>query len=120
MYAKMGFNAQIINRIHYTLKESWKQSKHLEFLWRGSNSLGEEVEMFTHVLDSHYSFPSGFNFETDAPITDANIATRAQCVVILFTLFAGGSPPDRQDPRQRVPEAWHVVPFAPSLDSGRR
>ena len=77
----MGFNAHVINRIHYQQKDEWKASQHLEFVWRGSPSLGEETEMFTHVLDSHYSFPSGFNFETDAPITDGNIATRAQNLV---------------------------------------
>lgn len=34
--------------------------------------------MFTHILDNHYSFPNGFNFEKDTPITDANIASKAQ------------------------------------------
>ena len=74
----MGFHAHVINRIHYQQKEAWKAERHLEFVWRGSPSLGAQTEMFTHVLDSHYSFPSGFNFEANAPITDLNIAERAQ------------------------------------------
>lgn len=77
----MGFEGHVINRIHYQLKDQWKSSKHLEFIWRGSHSLGSETEMFTHVLDSHYSFPSGYNFESDAPITDSNIASRASSLV---------------------------------------
>ena len=77
----MGFNGHVINRIHYQLKDNWKAEKHLEFIWRGSKSLGSETDMFTHILDSHYSFPSGFDFERDAPITDANIATRVQSLV---------------------------------------
>jgi len=82
LFSKMGFNGHVINRIHYTLKDSWKTSQHLEFVWRGSKSLGSETEMLTHVLDSHYSFPSGFDFEGGSvPITDANIASRAQTLV---------------------------------------
>jgi hypothetical protein len=81
LYAKMGFNAHVINRIHYQQKDQWKADRHLEFVWRGSPSLRQETEMFTHVLDSHYSFPDGFNFETSPPITDVNIATRAQTLV---------------------------------------
>lgn len=34
MDAMMGFNAHVINRIHYQLKDQWKASKHLQFLWR--------------------------------------------------------------------------------------
>ena len=77
----MGFNAHVINRIHYQQKDEWKASQHLEFVWRGSATLGRETEMFTHILDSHYSFPSGFNFERDPPITEANIASKAQSLV---------------------------------------
>lgn len=34
MNAMMGFNAHVINRIHYSLKDEWKASKHMEFIWR--------------------------------------------------------------------------------------
>lgn len=84
LFAYMGFNGHIINRIHYTQKNKWKDEKHMEFVWRGSKSLGVETEMFTHVLDSHYSFPSGYNFEKDEPITDTNIATKADNLVLEF------------------------------------
>jgi len=81
LYAKMGFNAHIINRIHYQLKDDWKAERHLEFVWRGSDSLGSETDMFTHVLDSHYSFPSGFDFERDSPISEFNIESRVNSLV---------------------------------------
>jgi hypothetical protein len=35
----------------------------MEFVWQGSPSLGEESEIFTHVLHTHYSAPQGFDFE---------------------------------------------------------
>ena len=80
----MGFEGHVINRIHYAQKDQWKANKHLEFVWRGSESLGSETDMFTHVLDSHYSSPSDFDFEYNAPITDANIATRAANLVSIL------------------------------------
>ena len=41
----------------------WKETKELEFVWRGSKSLGESTQIFTHILDSHYCTPSGFDWE---------------------------------------------------------
>ena len=41
------------------LKDQWKGSRHLEFLWKTSNT----TSLFTHILDSHYSAPSGFDWE---------------------------------------------------------
>lgn len=63
MFADMGFDAFIINRIHYELKTAWQASKGLEFTWRGTPSRNNTADMFTHVLDSHYSAPWGFDFE---------------------------------------------------------
>lgn len=37
--------------------------KELEFVWRGSKSLGKSTQIFTHVLDSHYCTPHGFDWE---------------------------------------------------------
>ena len=51
-----------------------KQKQQLEFIWRGSRSLGAEAQMFTHVMDSHYCTPKGFNWEhgvtQDLPVGD--------------------------------------------------
>ena len=81
LFSAMGFNGHVINRIHYSLKDQFKSEKHMEFIWRGSHSLGAKSEMMTHVLSNHYSFPSGFDFEKNEPITDNNIASKAQTLV---------------------------------------
>ncbi|KAL6080566.1 Alpha-mannosidase 2 [Balamuthia mandrillaris] len=59
----VGFDALVINRIHFGLKERFKQTKHMEFVWQGSPTLGNHSEIFTHVLHTHYSAPEGFDFE---------------------------------------------------------
>lgn len=61
--AAVGFDALVINRIHHNLQSYFKQTRHMEFVWQGSPSLGEESEIFTHVLHTHYSAPQGFDFE---------------------------------------------------------
>ena len=40
-----------------------KLTQELEFVWRGSKSLGQAAQMFTHVMDSHYCTPKGFDWE---------------------------------------------------------
>jgi hypothetical protein len=69
----------VINRIHHNLKSYFKEARHMEFVWQGSPTLGEESEIFTHVLHTHYSAPLGFDFEErDVPgITSSNLASRA-------------------------------------------
>lgn len=32
-------------------------------MWRGSKSIGEKTQVFTHILDSHYGTPDGFSWE---------------------------------------------------------
>ena len=36
--------------------------KELEYVWRPSQ-LGNDINIFTHVLFQHYSAPSGFDFD---------------------------------------------------------
>ena len=61
LWALTGFKAFVINRMDFRLKAEWIKDRALEFVWRGSNSLGEKVEMFTHVLDNHYCSPMGLD-----------------------------------------------------------
>ena len=56
----MGFEALVINRIHHSLKDSFKAAKKMEFLWRGAD-VGQRADMFTHVLHTHYSAPPSVN-----------------------------------------------------------
>ncbi|NXO00359.1 MA2B2 mannosidase, partial [Rhinopomastus cyanomelas] len=106
LFALAGFNAHLISRIDYDLKADMQKSKKLQFVWRGSPSLSERQEIFTHVMD-HYSYctpsqlpfsnRSGFywnGFATfpdppkdgvypnmSVPVTDRNIHLYAQAMV---------------------------------------
>lgn len=79
MFSAMGFEALVINRIHYETKNALKASRGMEFLWRGSpDSLGAASDIFTHVLHTHYSAPQGFDWEEGAsPVSPGQEASRA-------------------------------------------
>eukprot|EP01029_Cantina_marsupialis_P004937 TRINITY_DN1524_c1_g1_i3.p1 TRINITY_DN1524_c1_g1~~TRINITY_DN1524_c1_g1_i3.p1 ORF type:complete len:757 (+),score=161.47 TRINITY_DN1524_c1_g1_i3:79-2349(+) len=62
-FADMGYEAFVINRMDYRVKQNWMQNGKMEFIWRGQHSRGNEADIFTHVLDHHYMAPWGFNFE---------------------------------------------------------
>jgi len=62
LWSQMGFNGFGLNRIPTTTKDNMKATQGLEFVWRGSDSLGQSSEIFAHVMDSHYSTPSEINF----------------------------------------------------------
>ncbi|MXQ88061.1 hypothetical protein E5288_WYG022450 [Bos mutus] len=51
LFALEGFNAHVISRIDYDLKEAMQDNQQLQFVWRGSRSLSAQQEIFTHVLD---------------------------------------------------------------------
>lgn len=73
MYARMGMNALLINRIHYKTKEERIRNGTMAFLWERKNVHDKERDqMLTHVLDEHYSSPPGLDFEKDPPIGDQN------------------------------------------------
>ncbi|XP_027692053.1 epididymis-specific alpha-mannosidase isoform X1 [Vombatus ursinus] len=63
LFALAGFNAHLISRIDYDLKEDMQKAKELQFVWRGSPSLAESQEIFTHVMDQYsYCTPSHIPF----------------------------------------------------------
>lgn len=54
----------------------------MEFLWTGSQSLGNESQLFTHVLHTHYSAPQTFDFEDGhMGISDSNVQQRSRDLV---------------------------------------
>jgi hypothetical protein len=85
----MGFDAFGLNRIDYREKARRKATQELEFIWRGSNSLGEETQLFAHVLDSHYGTPNEIAFDRDLrlnadhrlPTFGVNVQTTADSFV---------------------------------------
>ncbi|XP_077136225.1 epididymis-specific alpha-mannosidase [Ranitomeya variabilis] len=63
IFAMSGFNAHLISRIDYDSKSAMQDSKNLQFVWRGSRSLSEKQEIFTHVMDQfRYCTPSYLPF----------------------------------------------------------
>lgn len=81
--AAAGYDALVINRIDYTLKEALKARAAMEFVWQpymphaglqeGAEADDDaehppppsysNVSIFTHVLHTHYSAVQGFDFE---------------------------------------------------------
>jgi hypothetical protein len=59
LWANIGFDGFGINRIDYRNKEERKASQQLEFVWRGSRSLGSTADMWIHVMDSHCTVSFG-------------------------------------------------------------
>ena len=72
LMADMSFDAFLVARIDYQDRKKRLDEKRMEFIWRGSKSLGKEADMFTSVLCYGYGPPDGFMFEDDSvqPIQD--------------------------------------------------
>lgn len=56
LFRLFGYEAVVINRIHFKYKAAMKGKANMEFLWRGTQ-LGGNDDLFTHVLHTHYSAP---------------------------------------------------------------
>ncbi|XP_054967150.1 epididymis-specific alpha-mannosidase isoform X1 [Pan paniscus] len=63
LFALAGFNAHLGSRIDYDLKAAMQEARGLQFVWRGSPSLSEQQEIFTHIMDQYsYCTPSHIPF----------------------------------------------------------
>jgi hypothetical protein len=87
LYAEMGFDAIVINRVHHKIKAQMKVEKSLEFIWKPKSSAvptntykNESDGLMTHVLHTHYSAPQGFDFENPGVmgVNNANVGDRAR------------------------------------------
>lgn len=67
-FAEMGFDAWFFARLDGEDSERRRNDKELEFIWiPNAESLGKNVNIFTHVLFNHYGPPpNGFDFEIDS------------------------------------------------------
>ncbi|XP_059131017.1 epididymis-specific alpha-mannosidase [Peromyscus eremicus] len=106
LFALAGFNAHLISRIDYDLKDAMQEAQGLQFVWHGSPSLSEQQEIFTHTMDfysycspPHISFsnrsgfywngvavfpeppPDGVYPNMSEPVTPANIHLYAETLV---------------------------------------
>ncbi|CAJ1086096.1 epididymis-specific alpha-mannosidase [Xyrichtys novacula] len=67
LFSLAGFNAHLISRIDYDLKDSMQKNKKLQFVWRGSPSLKEKQQIFTHTMDQFsYCTPSYLPFSNSS------------------------------------------------------
>uniref|UniRef100_A0A4W3GEM5 Alpha-mannosidase n=1 Tax=Callorhinchus milii TaxID=7868 RepID=A0A4W3GEM5_CALMI len=63
VFSLAGFNAHLISRIDYDQKNMMQKGKKLQFVWRGSSSLAQGQEIFTHTMDQYsYCVPSYLPF----------------------------------------------------------
>uniref|UniRef100_A0A8C8ZV26 Alpha-mannosidase n=1 Tax=Prolemur simus TaxID=1328070 RepID=A0A8C8ZV26_PROSS len=63
LFALAGFNAHLISRIDYNLKEARQAAQELQFVWQGSPSLSVQQQIFTHIMDQYsYCTPSHIPF----------------------------------------------------------
>jgi hypothetical protein len=68
---------------------SFQKDKYFEFVWCSTGDLDcDQVNIFTHVLDSGYSSPKGFDFEGVAtenpPVTPQNVKARADALMAIL------------------------------------
>lgn len=75
LYSQMGLEMVVLNRVHWKIKEAMRKTRNLEFLWLTD----KELKIFTHVLHTHYSAPSGFDFENPGvfEVNNGNVKSRA-------------------------------------------
>ncbi|KAM3590107.1 uncharacterized protein V6R79_003911 [Siganus canaliculatus] len=67
LFALAGFNAHLISRIDYDLKDTMQKNKKLQFVWRSSPSLKEKQQIFTHTMDQFsYCTPSSLPFSNSS------------------------------------------------------
>ncbi|XP_017796881.1 PREDICTED: lysosomal alpha-mannosidase-like [Habropoda laboriosa] len=73
MFAQLGFDGMFFGRLDYQDKAARMKNSNMEFLWKGSSSLGSRADLFTVALYNTYSPPPGFCYDmlcNDEPIND--------------------------------------------------
>ena len=78
LFAEMGFDSWFFARIDYQEREKRMAEKTMQWVWKPfSESLGDQVSIFTHCMPDHYHQPADFRyderqFDTDPVVTDKN------------------------------------------------
>ncbi|CAM6125814.1 unnamed protein product [Calypogeia fissa] len=88
--AEVGFDGVFFARADYQDKEQRLKDRTMEFIWRGSKSLGSSAEVFGWLLHNHYSPPDEFSYEIhgtspviqdDPQLYDYNVQERVDVFV---------------------------------------
>ena len=78
LFAEMGFDSWFFARIDYQEREKRMAEKTMQWVWKPfSESLGDQVSIFTLCMPDHYHQPADFRyderqFDTDPVVTDKN------------------------------------------------
>ena len=83
LFAEMGFDTFIFARLDYEDEEERKKNQEMQFVWRPfSESLGDSVEIFTHVLYDMYWTPLSLGYDerwfpgvSDPVVDDETLST---------------------------------------------
>ena len=77
LWAESGFDTFGINRINYMDLSEREANQDIEFIWKGSTSLGEDGYIFVHLLSGTYCTPGEIAFNNgDVFIqTDSSLPT---------------------------------------------
>lgn len=73
LFAQMGYDGMFFGRLDHEDKQQRLTEKTMEMIWKGSDNLGEDGDLFTGALYNNYSPPPGFCFDilcSDDPIID--------------------------------------------------
>ncbi|KAL2629536.1 hypothetical protein R1flu_014222 [Riccia fluitans] len=90
--AEVGFDAVFFGRADYQDKLQRQKTRTMEFIWRGSKSLGSSAQIFGGLLGHHDSAPEEFRFDTkstapviqdDPLLYDYNVEERVELFVKL-------------------------------------
>ena len=64
LFAEMGFDALFFGRLDYQDKNKRMNDKSMEWIWMpNADSLGSDVNLFTHAMYYQYQSPSGLDFD---------------------------------------------------------
>jgi hypothetical protein len=81
LFAEMGFDAWFFARIDYEDKEIRMANQSMQWVWKPfSESLGDNVSIFTHCMPDHYHQPEEFrydenNWNTDPVVINKELST---------------------------------------------
>lgn len=81
LFAEMGFDSWFFARIDYEDKAEREANQSMQWVWKPfSESLGDNVSIFTHTFHDHYHQPDGFRYDetqwSNGPVvTNPNLTT---------------------------------------------
>ncbi|KYQ91114.1 EGF-like domain-containing protein [Tieghemostelium lacteum] len=58
IFSRMGYTSLVINRVSTSIKDEMKDNREMEFIWRGSKTIGSPSEILVNTLFDHYSYPN--------------------------------------------------------------